>query len=55
MKMNVSDMLTLHYFSYHIMLGHSKLISCFLSWEVASNPHGQAGKLQTQETITQHK
>ena len=32
-----------------------KLISCFSSWEVASNLHRLAGKLQTQETITHHK
>ena len=42
-----------HFFRYP--LDHSKLIFCFASWEVASNPHGRAGKLQTQETSTQHK
>ena len=35
-------------------LGCSKLMSCFSSWELASNPRGRTGKLQTQETITQH-
>ena len=60
MKMNVmsiltSQILTLHYYFIYIILGHSKLISCLSSWEVALNPREQASKLQTQETITQHK
>ena len=61
MKLNVMSRLTsqicllLHYILSYIILSHSKLISCFSSWEVASNLHRLAGKLQTQETITHHK